>query len=95
MKFLKIMDYRGEETETQIDIDNLDDIYVISIEVVSGDEICTVFYTNGNIETYDSSCYRTMNFDDKKYEIYNKLKGINIIYKFIERKDSYWNLWEV
>jgi hypothetical protein len=74
MNNLKIMDYKGDLTETTIDLDKLEEILIIKIEVITGDEICTVIYENGDIKKIDSSNDRLQNYFDEEYILYNKKK---------------------
>lgn len=88
MNKLKLMDYKGEITETPIDLDNLDEIFMIKISVISGDEIAEVIYKNGDIEYYDSSKDRISDFHDGEYVLYGPKE--NIIEEFKKRNNTYW-----
>ena len=88
MKTLKIMDYDNNVVDTGLELD-LDKILRIDIEVLSGDEVATVTFTDGKKKTYDSSDCRIMDFYDGEYTIYSKSEGINIIDKWEKRESSY------
>lgn len=87
MTTLKIMDYKGELTDTGVSLDNLEDILRIDLDVVTGDEIATVIYKNGEREVYDSSSNRLQDFYDCGYCLYGA--GVNRLEEFERRKSSY------
>ena len=72
---LKLLDYSSKEVEFEIGA--LEDIAAIDIQVVSGDEIATVFYKNGSSDSFDSATDRWMDFDDDNYTLYDADAGIN------------------
>ena len=90
-KYLEIMDYKGIKHETDIDLDNLDEIDTIFISVVSGDEIATVAYKNGQSVTIDSDHLaknqRCQHDYDGGYILYSS--HINRLEEFEERNTSY------
>lgn len=86
-KYLEIMDYANEKTKTNIDINKLEDILRIDIEVITGDEICTVIYKNGEKDKFDSSKNRMANYFDCEYCLYSNEE--NHIDEFLKRKNSY------
>ena len=91
MKHLEIMDYKGIKHETDIDLDNLNEIDTIFISVVSGDEIATVAYKNGQSVTIDSDHLaknqRYRHDYDGGYILYSS--HINRLEEFEERNTSY------
>ena len=86
-KTLKIIDYNGELTDTGVDLDKLDDILRIDIDIVTGDEIATVIYKNGERERYDSSNCRLQDFYDWGYCLYGAEE--NRLEEFERRTSSY------
>lgn len=89
MKELMLFDFDNKETNTGIDLNNLDDILRIDIRVISGDEIARITYKNGEIKIFDGTTEpRNMDFDDGEYCIYQK--GVkNDIDEWLKRKNSY------
>lgn len=81
--YLELYDYKGNITNTEIDLDKLDDIFMITIKVVSGDEIAEVIYKNGTKEVFDSSDSRMWDFDDGEEIIYSP--EVNLIKEYKER----------
>ena len=65
MKF-KIYDYANRLTE--IDTGNKE-IESILVEVITGDEIVTVTFTDGTMKTYDSSIDRNTDYFDGSYYV--------------------------
>ena len=82
---IKLLDYESNEYELDVDEENLDHL---EVEVISGDEILSIYLKDGSIETYDAADYlgqmRMMNFYDGWYEVYPE-----DIEKWMNRKDSY------
>lgn len=97
MDLLKIMDYKGSLFDTGIDLDKIDDITIISVETVSGDEIIRVNYKDKAPERYDAGFmgdnFRYEHFHDGEYTLYSIYDGTNLIDKFKKRKSTYW-FWE-
>ena len=91
MTKLKVLDYKGEETDVDIEC-ALDDIFIISITVLTGDEIMSIIYKDGSKETIDSSMERWENCYDCEYDVYNPGQGINLLEneRFMNRTNSYW-----
>lgn len=87
---IKLLDWQG--CETLADVGDLKDIAVMRIDVVSGDEILTVIYTDYSTKKIDSSCDRIRNYADDDYEIYNIGTGVNLLTddRFVGRTSSYW-----
>ena len=91
---LKLLDYRDEAVE--FDIGELSDIAVITIKVITGDEIAKVVYKDYTTEEFDSGTNRLRDYYDENYEIYRYDSENNLIDdpKFKERKGSYWR-WDL
>ena len=87
-KMLKLFDYDNHVIKTDVDLFD-PNIERITIKVITGDEIAIVDYFNGARSVYDSSDCRKYDFLDNEYVILDKEDGIDIIDKFIGRKDSY------
>lgn len=87
---IKLLDRTAKET--RVDIGDLKDIAVMRIDVVTGDEILTVIYTDYSVKKFDSSNDRLANFADNDYEIYNIVTGVNLLTddEFMGRTNSYW-----
>lgn len=87
-KFI-IRDYEGNPVETDVDLDNLDNILVMNIHILSGDEILTVVTKDGDIETWDS-CQgaRIYGFEDGDYVIFNSVKGVNYLTEHYLKLDN-------
>lgn len=86
MANINIMDFEYKSYDVGIDIN---DVACLSVSVVSGDEILTVYLRDGSRNTFDaqdfSGYHRLMNFDDYSYSIRNKL----ILTKWLRRTDTY------
>ena len=96
---LVIMDYNNDRTDTHIDIssDGLKKISVIYIDVVSGDEIATVVFTDGTTRRIDSSNSRCVGFEDDSYILYGKDsegETVDRLDEFNKRTSSYWRWWD-
>ena len=84
-KHLMVMFYDGTWYDTPVDVsdEGLKKISRIEIEVISGDHIAKIEYTDGRDESYDSSMlcrnYREDDYYDGSKVIYNPLRGINLI----------------
>lgn len=87
---LKLLDYSDEAVE--FEIGDLSDIAVISIKVVTGDEIAKVIYKDYTTTEFDSGTKRLQDYYDDSYEIYRYDSEKNLIDdpKFKERTKSYW-----
>lgn len=86
---LKLMNYKGDFTEH--DIGDLKDIAVITIEVITGDEIANVVYKDYTIRRFDSSHDRINDYYDGEYQIFRYDEEDNLINKeeFKNRGSSY------
>ena len=91
---LEIMDFKNALTETEIDLDNLEQLSMIKVQVISGDEVVTVYFKDGTAKFWDSSNCRIYDFLDDEYILYSeyKSKGENekMLSGFLSRKNSYW-----
>lgn len=89
MEEIIIMDYQNNKTT--IAIPNMDDILFIRISVISGDEVLCITHNNGDEEEFDSSHTRIISFFDGRYELYNRLTGVNHLQdeKFLNRHTTY------
>ena len=88
MSELILLDYDGNEFQTGIDLDDLDDILRIDIEVLSGDEIARIIYKNGDMIQFDSGKHRMIDYTDNEYCIYQA--GVkNEIDDWLKRVNSY------
>ena len=88
---LKLLDYDGNPFEYEIG--ELEKIKSIELEVISGDEVATIYYKDGTSAVYDTAPDRMMDFFDTSYTVYNE-EGINLFNdeKWVNRLDSYYNL---
>ena len=84
---LELMDW--ENTKVQFDIGDINDVFVININVVTGDEIAAVVYKDGQTEIFDSSSNRLMDFDDGGYQLYGPECELIFQDKWKNRKTSY------
>ena len=91
---LKIMDFNNALTETEIDLDNLEQLSMINVQVISGDEVVTVYFKDGTTKIWDSSNCRFYDFFDDEYILYSEYKSKEenekMLSGFFSRKKSYW-----
>lgn len=85
---VKILDYKNNETA--VNIGNLDEIYLVVMQVVTGDEELTVIYNDGSMKHFYSNSELKEEHIDEYYIVYmpyirNFLKDEN----WINRKSSY------
>ena len=88
---IKILEYNNDVTVKTID--NFDDVEMMIISVVSGDEILKIVYNDGTVETVDPGrTNRYIDYDDHLYVIYDSNESENLIdYPgFVNRTSSYW-----
>lgn len=78
---LEIMNYENERIS--IDVGDRENIATIYIRVISGDEVAEVTYKDYSKKIFDSAIllhnYRSMDYNDYEYEIYNFQKEDNAI----------------
>lgn len=65
---VKILDYKNNETA--VNIGNLDEIYLVTMQVVTGDEELIVIYNDGSIKHFDSCPERKEDHIDEYYIVY-------------------------
>ena len=70
-------------------IANFEDVREIQINVISGDEVATIFYENGERALFDSSYSRMDNHDHDEFLIYSKPQKKDCIEGFNVRRTSY------
>lgn len=91
-KNLIIHDYQGRAVETDLDIDNLENVLRAKIAVVSGDEILMIIFKDGELAKWDSyPGGRIHGFDDGEYDVYYPKNNINLLSdeKWLSMTDSY------
>lgn len=86
-KIINIMDYQGKKSKVKID--NFENVVKLEIEVLSGDEVLYVLYKDYSTEKYDSSDFRTMDYNDGFYCIYDTTKNVDYIDEWSKRRSSY------
>ena len=91
---ITLFDY--DENVKTFDIGELNDIRMINIMILSGDEVASAYYKDGSTARFDSSNVRMIDYYDGEYCIYDIADDTNVIDAWKERKDSYdhswWNL---
>lgn len=85
---LYLYDYTGAQVEF-LSMSDLPNIRKIDIDVLSGDEVATVYYKDGTENEIDSSNTRCIDFFDYSYVLYSVEDNINRIAEFMCRNDSY------
>lgn len=90
----EILDYKGNRHP--VDLGDLDDIAVIDIKVVTGDETLDIVYKDYSKIYADAETGRWRDIVDDIYEIYHFQKEKNLIDDpdFLNRKSSYDHLYE-
>lgn len=88
---LRLVDYSGNTEFAELG--DLNDIAVITIRVVTGDEIAVVIYKDYTTDEFDSSHDRCQDYYDGEYEIYrfDKPAEDQLLFneKWKERTNSY------
>ena len=64
---ISIRDFAGNKSS--FILENSKDVKEIWIEIITGDEVVTVFYKDGTHKTFDSSTSRVYNCSDIVYEL--------------------------
>lgn len=64
---INIVDYKDERIK--VDIGDIENIDYISVDVLSGDEVITVWYKDGMFDDWDSSECRGTDYYDGEYEV--------------------------
>lgn len=86
MSKIFIMDYARNKEEIDV---NIEDVLVMYVTVLTGDEILNILYKDGSREIYDSSDYRGRDFYDGEYDVINRLNGLDELDSWIARKSVY------
>ena len=89
---IEIMNYRGDKKK--VDVGELENIEEMDILILTGDEILTIYYDDGDIKKFDSSDDRLRDYYDWEYTLYDKEiedKEQNYLFQdnWINRKSSY------
>lgn len=86
---ITIKDYLNRTMECGVG--NLEDINMMTVHVVSGDELLKVLYKNGSVKSFDSCDVRTTDYYDGDYVIYNCKNSTHLINssKWLAREDAY------
>ena len=75
---VELLNYKGEKIT--VDIGELKDIYLVEMNVISGDECLTVFYKDGSVNYFDADKgTRTECYDDGGYLVY--MPGVKNLFK--------------
>ena len=64
---INIVDYKDERIK--VDIGDIENIDYIDVDVLSGDEVITVWYKDGTYKDLDSSQCRLADYYDGDYEV--------------------------
>lgn len=64
---IRIYDFNNREKEVEVPVRSIDEIEMILVDVVTGDEIITVYSVQGDIYHFDSSNDRTIDYFDCSY----------------------------
>ena len=84
---INLIDYNN--CKHPVDIGDLDNIKIMAIHVVTGDEILYVLYKDDTEKVFDSSEDRMGDFDDGAYMVYAFGDWFIDKDKFMNRKTSY------
>lgn len=87
MSEFELMDYAGTTCGTGIDMYDTS-IKAIFIEVISGDEVASIFRADGTEERFDASPHRLVDYYDGSYPLF--IEGV-VDHRelFVTRKTSY------
>ena len=87
-KTIDILDYKGNKKTVELDLDN---IRLIDLMILSGDEILIVTYKDGTVKDFDSSSCRAMSFFDGSYPVYDPETDFSLLEDpgWLARKSSY------
>jgi len=98
---MKVKLYSVFEEAQEFDIGKVEDIYLASIEIVSGDEILEVLYHDGQKKRFDSLDWgkhaRLEDIDEGRYDVY--IPGVLNLFgnpEWLARKapyDNYQSRW--
>jgi hypothetical protein len=86
---LEIMDY--ESNRKVVEIGDLETIADIIMQIISGDEVATVFYKDNTVAYFDSSNSRCFDYHDGWYHLYDHEANDNWLFSedFKNRTRSY------
>lgn len=88
-----LYDYRGGRYEADVDLDN-PSIELAILNVISGDEVLTVFYEDGTIASFDADTnYRIHDYHDASYVLVSNGRWQVDRDGFYARRHSYDNGW--
>ena len=89
MKTITIYDYANATKEINIPVENFDEILVIYVKILSGDETGAIVLKDGTVIEFDASSERITGYDDGSYAI----KGEDIEWwaKLPEEEGTSWN----
>lgn len=62
---IMLVDYKG--TRQSFTIDNFEDVLIVEIRIISGDEIARIIYKDKKVVEFDSSDCRIMGYSDGIY----------------------------
>ena len=83
---VEIMNYANKKKT--VEIGNLEDILIATIQVISGDEVLTVRYKDGTKKVFDTDV-RIQHYFDDEYDVYSPTVNLLTNKKWLNRKDSY------
>lgn len=83
---VEIMNYANKKKT--VEIGNLEDILIATIQVISGDEVLTVRYKDGTKKIFDTDV-RIQSFFDDEYDVYSPTVNLLTNEEWLNRKDSY------
>ena len=69
MKTITIYDYANVAKEINIPVENFDEVLVIYVKILSGDETGVIVLKDGTIIEFDASDDRNTGYDDGSYVI--------------------------
>ena len=84
--------FKWNQEQKDIEIGDINDISLIEMIVVSGDEICKITYKDGTYRIFDSAEDRALNYYDQYYIVFDLSTNINLLLfkPFVLRNSSYW-----
>lgn len=82
-EMLVLKDFMGNEKEFNFELNNLKDVEAITLDLISGDEVVTVYYKfSGWKRVFNPSGDRLIDFVDLSRDIYRPDENINLIEEF-------------
>lgn len=89
MRRITLKNTFNEEIKLLINFDKLDDIRIMMILVIGGDEVLVVIKKDGSERVYDTGVKREFDEFNYKYILYDsKAPDFKLMDKFVNRKDS-------